>query len=164
MSYLNLMPVFARDELQLGSSGLGILLAATGLGTVGGALSVARSPRLRTMPGAQIFTAIAFAIGMIAFTLTSLVPLAALLLFVAGWMSAGFLAINQTAIQMSVEDDVRGRVLSISLLTWGLMPIGQLAVGALASQIGTGAAMVASCLVAIMLVAIVAQRFASLRT
>ncbi|MGI8486004.1 MAG: MFS transporter [Thermomicrobiales bacterium] len=163
MPYINLMPIFARDIMGLGSGGLGILLASTGLGTVGGALHVARSSRVRSWPPAQVVTACAFAIGVFAFAATQLVPLAVALLFIAGWMSASFLALNQTAMQMSVEDDVRGRVFSVYLLTWGMLPIGQLAVGALADLIGTPMALIASCILATMCVLLISWRFPSLR-
>ena len=163
MPYINLMPVFARDELGLGSSGLGILLASTGVGTVAGSLAVARSARLRNARSTQVVTAVGFSVGVLAFSVTPYVPVAVLLLFGAGWMSAAFLAINQTSLQLSVDDDVRGRVLSIYLLTWGMLPIGQLAVGALADFVGTPLAMLVSCLLAIGCVVIIAGRFPSLR-
>lgn len=163
MPYLNLMPVFARDELNLGSTGLGLLLASTGLGTVAGALSVARSPRLRAMRGAQVIAAAAFTILVMIFAVTPVVPLAMVLLFAAGWMSASYLAINQTQMQMSVDDDVRGRVLSIYLLTWGMLPVGQLTVGALANLIGTPAAVVSGCALALICIGLIARRHPSLR-
>lgn len=163
MPYINLMPVFARDELGMGSTGLGILLASTGLGTVAGALSIAHSPALRARPGAQLLTAAGFALGVLAFAVTPNVYLAVPLLFAAGWMSAAFLAINQTAVQLSVDDDVRGRVMSVSLLSWGMLPIGQLVVGALADQIGTPLAMVSSCVLSLVCVVLIARRFPSLR-
>jgi MFS family permease len=162
MPYLNLMPVFARDELGVGSSGLGILLASTGVGTVAGALSVARSPRLRSRSGAQAVTAGGFAVLVLVFAVTPVIPLAMLLLFAAGWMSAAYLAINQTALQMRVDDDVRGRVLSIYLLTWGMLPLGQLAVGALASQIGAPTAVVCACALAVGCIAYIARRYPAL--
>jgi len=163
MPYLNLMPVFARDELGMGSTGLGVLLAASGLGNVAGALAVAHSRALRSRPGAQLVTAVGFAVGVLAFVLTPSVALAVVVLFAAGWMSAAFLAINQTAIQLSVDDDVRGRVMSVSLLTWGMLPIGQLGVGALADEIGTATAMVVSCVLAMACIAVIARRFPALR-
>ncbi|HEV2074417.1 MAG TPA: MFS transporter [Thermomicrobiales bacterium] len=163
MPYINLMPVFARDVLGLGSSGLGVLLASTGLGTVAGSLSVARSSGGRGSSSAQIITAAAFAATILAFSLTPIAVAAVVLLFVAGWMSASFLALNQTALQLSVEDEIRGRVLSIYLLTWGMLPFGQLLVGALASQLGTPLAMVVSCLMALASIAAITRRFPSLR-
>ncbi len=163
MPYINLMPVFARDELDVGSSGLGMLLASTGLGTVAGALSVARSRRLTTWPGVQIMTAAGFVVLVLIFAMTPGVPVAALILFAAGWMSATFLAINQTALQLRVDDEVRGRVLSIYLLTWGMLPIGQLTVGAMANQFGAPLAMVVACSVALALIGIIGRRYPSLR-
>jgi len=163
MPYINLMPVFARDELHLGSSGLGVLLASTGLGTVAGSLAVARPSSARAGSRAQILTALAFAVCVLAFAVAPVVVVAVPLLFAAGWMSAAFLAMNQTTLQLSVDDDVRGRVLSIYLLTWGMLPIGQLLVGAMASQLGTPLAMVASCLLGVVSILVIARRYPSLR-
>jgi MFS family permease len=163
MPYLNLMPVFARDELDLGSSGLGLLLASTGLGTVAGALSVARSPGFALRSGTQVITACAFTLLVLLFSLTSIVPVAVVLLFAAGWLSAVFLALNQTVLQLSVEEAVRGRVVSIYLLTWGLLPLGQLAVGAIANRFGSPPAVAGACLVALGCIALIARRFPSLR-
>lgn len=164
MPYLNLMPVFARDELGLGSSGLGVLLASTGLGTVGGSLSVARRSSREMTSRAQVVAAVGFGAAVMVFAMTPIVPLAVVLLFLAGWLSASFLAMNQTALQLEVEDEVRGRVLSIYLLTWGMLPIGQLLVGALAGTMGTPLAIVTSSLLALASIALIVWRFPALRT
>lgn len=163
MPYINLMPVFARDEYELGSFGLGVLLASTGLGTVAGSLSVAHSFRLRRWPAAQVVTASAFTVGVLLFAIAPNVVVAVILLFAAGWMSAAFLALNQTALQLTVDEEVRGRVLSIYLLTWGMLPIGQLTVGGLANLIGTPLALAAACVGALAGIGIIARRFPSLR-
>jgi MFS family permease len=163
MPYLNLMPVFARDELGVGSTGLGLLLASTGLGTVAGALLVARSARLTSWSKAQIVTAAAFSVLVLAFALTPFVALAMALLFAAGLMSASFLAINQTVLQMHVDDSVRGRVFSIYLLTWGVLPIGQLTVGTIADAIGAPLAMVIACVTALVCIGVIVRRYPSLR-
>jgi MFS family permease len=164
MPYINLMPVFARDVLDLGSTGLGVLLAATGLGTVGGSLWVARRPGSASAAGGQILPATAFAGCVIVFSMMPIVWLAVPVLFIAGWMSASFLAMNQTSLQLNVEDEVRGRVLSIYLLTWGMLPIGQLIVGAMASPLGTPLAMIVSAVAAIASIALIAWRFPALRS
>lgn len=163
MPYINLMPVFARDELGLGSTGLGVLMASSGLGSVAGALSVARYRKLATWPGVQIVTAAGFAGLVLLFAITPSMLLATLLLFAAGLMSASYMAINQTVLQLKVEDDVRGRVLSIYLLTWGMLPLGQLPLGALADRIGAPAATVIACAVALGCIGLIALRFPSLR-
>jgi hypothetical protein len=70
-------------------------------------------------------------------------------LFMAGFFSAAYLALNQTALQLNVADEVRGRVLSVYLLTWGMLPLGQLAVGVLADFAGAPLAMLISCVVSL---------------
>jgi predicted MFS family arabinose efflux permease len=159
MPYLTLMPVFARDELGLGSAGLGVLLTATGLGTVAGSLVVARHPGGAARISRQVILALAFAGAVMGFAVMPGVGPAVVVLFVAGATSAAFLAMNQTALQLALEDEVRGRVLSIYLLTWGLLPVGQLLVGILAGQVGTPVALVAACLLALVSIAAIAWRF-----
>lgn len=163
MPYVNMMPVFARDGFGLGSTGLGLMLAGTGLGTVAGALSVARAPRPGRRFGAQVRAAAGFAALVLVFAITPSILLAVPLLFAAGWMSAAFLAMNQTALQLNVDDAVRGRVLSIYLLTWGVLPLGQLAVGAAASRIGVPTATAVACALALGWIGVVARRYPSLR-
>ncbi|MDQ2683985.1 MAG: MFS transporter [Chloroflexota bacterium] len=159
MPYINLMPVFARDEMGMGSGGLGLLLAATGVGTVIGALSVARSVMLQESKWSQIVTVVLFTIFVMAFAVVAWFPLAMALLFLAGMMSAAYLALNQTALQLHVDDDVRGRVLSVYLLTWGMLPLGQLFVGFLANLLGTPIAVVVACALSLGLVIWIWLRF-----
>ena len=163
MPYITMMPVFARDELGIGSTGLGLLLASTGLGTVAGALAVAASRRLGSWSHAQVVTATTFAALVLVFALTRNLPLAILLLFAAGGMSAAFMAITQTALQLRVDDNVRGRVLSIYLATWGMLPFGQLAVGVIAERVGAPLATVGACAVALGGIGLIARYYRLLR-
>jgi MFS family permease len=107
----------------------------------------------------QVITAVLFAVFTMAFALAPSIYLAVPLLFGAGWASAAFLAINQTALQLQVDDDVRGRVMSIYLLTWGVLPLGQLAVGTFADFVGTPLAMFVSCIVALGFIAVISRKF-----
>jgi MFS family permease len=159
MPYITLMPVFARDVLGIGSSGLGLLLASTGLGTVAGALWVAHSRRLAEWSSVNTVTAAVFSALVLVFAVTPQVPLAMLILFAAGVVSAVFLALTQTVLQMRVDDEVRGRVLSVYLLTWGMLPIGQLAVGALADRVGSPHAMATACILALGCIGAIVWRF-----
>jgi MFS family permease len=163
MPYITMMPVFARDELGVGSTGLGLLLASTGLGTVAGALAVAASRRIGSWSIAQVVTAATFAALVLVFALTKNLPLAVLLLFAAGGTSAAFMALAQTALQLRVDDDVRGRVLSIYLATWGMLPFGQLAVGVIAERVGAPLATVSACAVALVGIGLIARHYRLLR-
>jgi predicted MFS family arabinose efflux permease len=163
MPYINMMPVFARDVLGIGSAGLGLLLASVGLGTVAGALAVAASRRLGSWSRAQVVTAAMFTVLVLVFALTSNLPLAVLLLFAAGATSAAFLALAQTTLQLRVDDDVRGRVLSIYLATWGMLPFGQLAVGVIAERTGAPLAIAGACSVALVGIGLIARHYRLLR-
>jgi predicted MFS family arabinose efflux permease len=163
MPYINLMPVFARDELGLGANGLGVLMACAGLGSVTGALLVARWREIASYPSIQLLTAAAFAALVFVFAITPSAVPAALLLAGAGVISAAFMAINQTVLQLRVDDAVRGRVLSIYLLTWGLLPLGQLPLGALADRIGAPSATALACALAGGCIALIAIRYPALR-
>ena len=163
MPYINLMPVFARDELDLGATGLGILMACTGLGSVAGALLVARWRGLATIPGIQITSSLAFTVLVLVFAVTPLTTAAGLLLFLAGIVSAAYMAVNQTVLQLRVADEVRGRVLSIYLLTWGMLPLGQLPIGALADAVGAPLATAAASVIAVAFIILLAIRYPSLR-
>ena len=163
MPYLNLMPVITRDERGLGSGGLGLLLTAVGLGTVAGALAVAQSDRLRSMKRAQVLCGLTFGVSVVLFALIDVLPVSLILLFFSGAASAGFLAINQTSMQLHVAHEVRGRVISIYLMTWGMLPFGQLVVGAAASKIGASEAIAISAMVGMAVLVLVASRFAVLR-
>jgi predicted MFS family arabinose efflux permease len=162
MPYINLMPVFARDVLDLSSTGLGVLLGAVGLGSVAGALTIARSERMRNWPHSQVVMATAFGAVVLAFALAPVMHLALPLLFAAGWTSAAYLALNQTVLQLHVDDAVRGRVISVYMLTWGMLPVGQLLVGTLADFTGTPVAVaVASALSILCVFGIARQSWAA---
>lgn len=163
MPYLNLMPVFARDELGVGSGGLGLLMACAGVGSVLGALSVAAFRNLRTTPGFQVLACGGFAAVVLMFALTPWVGPAAVILVLTGLLSASFLAVNNTFLVMRAPDHVRGRVLSINSLTWGLLPVGQLPIGWLADRIGAPHATAIACMIALLLVLTITWRIPHLR-
>ena len=73
------------------------------------------------------------------------------------------MALAQTALQLRVDDDVRGRVLSIYLATWGMLPFGQLAVGAIAERIGAPLAIAAPA-PALVGIGLIARHYRLLRT
>ncbi|TVR70526.1 MAG: MFS transporter [Sphaerobacteraceae bacterium] len=163
MPYINLMPVFARDVLGLGSTGLGILMAANGFGAVLGSLYVAASRRLTENPSVLIGTGLGFAVVLILFALTPITFVGILLILVAGFISAVFLAVNNTLIQLHVDDAVRGRVLGIYVLTWGLLPVGTLPAGAIADAAGAPIALIVMSIVAMAVMIFVAIRFPAVR-
>lgn len=163
MPYTNLLPVFARDVFGIGSLGLGLMMAANGLGGVLGSLLVAGSRWINSRPGVLIWTAVGFGASVLAFAVTPAPAPAIVLIFMAGLISAIYMAVNNTQIQLSVDDSVRGRVLSVYLFTWGLLPLGVLPAGAIASRFGAPTAISIMVSVGLVLILFTAARFPSLR-
>ncbi|MCC6315178.1 MAG: MFS transporter [Thermomicrobiales bacterium] len=134
--YLGFLNIFARDILQIGASGLGLLMAASGAGAVIGSLLVAARSRSESVGRQLVAATIIYGVVLMAMSLSHSVPLTMALLFTAGLLGAAFMSANNAAIQHRISDDVRGRVMGAYLLTFGLMPLGALPLGFLAARIG----------------------------
>jgi MFS family permease len=141
-SYSVLMPAFARDVLGLGESAYGALLAASGAGALCGALSVTVAadrftPRKLALGGVWIFSAM-----LTLFAVNRNFYVALPLLAGAGFGMMLFLATSNAALQTSVPDEMRGRVMGVwALIFGGMMPFGSLEAGVLARVVGVPATM-----------------------
>jgi len=137
MAYGVLMPVFARDILHGGPHTLGFLMAASGIGALTGSIYLASR---RTILGLGRIISIASAIfgaGVILFSFSTILVFSLLMMFVAGFGMIVQLASSNTILQSIVDEDKRGRVMSIyATFLFGMAPIGSLIMGALASWIG----------------------------
>lgn len=135
MPFVSLMPLFAIDVFQGTARTQGFLLAMLGLGSVLGALAVASFAR--GLGGKSlIVTTIGFGLSLVAFGQSPAFALAAVFVTAAGFMHSSYRAQNQTTLQLITPRELRGRVLGIYLLDRGLMPLGSLLAGALASLFG----------------------------
>ncbi len=136
--YIALMPIFARDILKVGAKGLGVMMAAAGLGALIGALSVASAGPVRRKGLVAFIAASASALALFAFSFSRVPLVSFALLMVIGWGMITQLAIVNTMIQHDVPDELRGRVMSLySLVFLGFIPIGNVIVGAMAHFVGT---------------------------
>lgn len=150
MPYMSLMPVFAEDVLQVGPSGLGLLLTATGLGAFVGALAVAAGLRTRRREAAQFLALALMGLTLIAFSQSRSLWTALPALVLSGVCQMVYMNTNQGVLQTLVPDHLRGRVSSIYMLTLGMMPLGTFFAGLVTSIIGPSAtvsAMGAGCVV-----------------
>jgi len=137
-SYTVLMPAFARDVLNRGANGYGILMSASGIGAFIGALVVATyghlfTPRRLALGGVWLFS-----IALFALSLSRSFYFAIAFLFVAGFGMLLFFSTSNTVLQTIVPDEMRGRVMGVWSLVFGAMiPLGSLEVGAVAHWLGT---------------------------
>lgn len=136
MPYLTLMPVFARDVLGVGAEGLGFLLGASGTGSLLGALGVASVGNVRRKALALLLTGAITGLVLILFAYSPYYPLSLALLLGVGLVSAVYNNMMATLLQLTVPDQMRGRVMGVYVLTWGMMPIGSVQAGAVANLMG----------------------------
>ena len=130
-----LMPALIVDVYGRGPEAMGLLAAATGIGALGGSLAVA-SMRSRRRGRLLIFASLATGVSLL---LVSAVPLfigALLLMVPLGLGQTARMTLNQALLIEHVEERYRGRVMSVFMLTWGLMPLGVLPAGLLADWAG----------------------------
>jgi MFS family permease len=137
MPYVVLMPVFARDILHGGPDTFGLLMAAAGSGALVGALYLASRRSVRGLGRIIVLMSSLFGAGLVAFACSRALWLSLPLLFVTGMGVLVQMASTNTVLQTIVEDDKRGRVMSLYITAvLGMQPFGSLFAGTLAQHIG----------------------------
>jgi MFS family permease len=148
-----MLPVFAKDVFDSPEKGLGWLGAAAGIGGLVGAMI---SANLENQPqkGRMMFIGGLLMGGFIlAFAAAQHLLVGMLFLAAMGVGQMLFQATNNTTIQSKVPPEVRGRVMSIMMMSFGLMPLGVVPVTIAADYIGAQASLAisAACLLVVLL-------------
>ena len=136
MSYLILMPVFARNVLDVGSQGFGFLQSFGGAGALAGVLAVAWFSHARGKGQQSLLGAFVFGVLLISFAFSKSYPLSLILAFALGVASQFYMTTISTVLQINLPNELRGRVMGIYGLAWELMPIGGMIAGAIAEFAG----------------------------
>ncbi|MFL5578424.1 MAG: MFS transporter [Gemmatimonadaceae bacterium] len=140
MPYTVLMPAIARTVLHGGPSTLGLLMTASGLGALGGALYLASRESVLGLGRVMVAATATFGAALVAFALSHTLRLSLAVLPLVG---AGFMvqmASANTIIQTVVEERLRGRVMAFYTMAFlGTAPIGSLIAGVAADRIGAPA-------------------------
>jgi MFS family permease len=137
MAYTTLVPVFAKDILHGGSQTYGFLMAASGMGAVIGAVYLASRTSVVGLGRIIAIASGIFGIGLISFSLSHVLWLSLFLSLLAGFGMMVHMASSNTILQTMVDDDKRGRVMSLYTMSFmGMAPFGSLLGGSLASKIG----------------------------
>jgi len=149
MPFQALLVVFADDVWGVGNAGLGILQATAGIGGICGSVIVAMrgdsTHRLRFMMASLL----GFGGTLFLFALSPWFLLALPLVLLSDVFASIFNTMNSTVIQILIPDAVRGRVMSLMMMTFGLTPLGTLPVSAVAQEWGAPVAVAGASLVTI---------------
>lgn len=135
--YLTFLPIFARDIFHLGSTGLALLMGTAGAGAFIGALVLAYLGDFKRKGWSVIGGALAFGVCLIAFALSKQFTLSLIFLFAVGFSIVISVAVVNTLLQQLVTDQMRGRVMSMFILSFmGTLPFGNLIAGAASHRFG----------------------------
>ncbi|MBV9959053.1 MAG: MFS transporter [Acidobacteria bacterium] len=135
--YLSLMPYFARDILHMGEKGLALMMGMSGGGAFCGAVVLAYLGNFRRKGRAVLLGGFVFSICLIGFSFSTDVRVSLGFIFGMGFSVVFTVAVTNTLLQQLVTDEMRGRVMSMFILSFiGAMPIGNLIAGAAASRFG----------------------------
>jgi MFS family permease len=144
LQYMVFMPIFAKDVLHGGARGLGLLMSASGIGAVLGALQFAARTTYKgmlTWVGTMFLIA---SVGLILFSQSHWFWLSAAVLFIFGFAATSQMAATNTTVQNRVPDKLRSRVMAVyATMFMGVQPIGSLVAGGLAKRYGAPATVAA---------------------
>ena len=136
MSYIFMLPVFARDIFEVGSAGLGILHAVSGVGALLGTLITASLGNVRHKGLLILGGAVLFGASLMLFAAAGSVlvffPLSLVFIFFAGVSASMYMITIMSTLQLMVPNELRGRVMGIYGMTWSLLPVGAMQSGAIA--------------------------------
>ena len=168
-SYVQIMPLFA-DMLQSGERGFGLLISATGVGSIIGNLFISHYQESRKLGIMMLSSAAISPFCLIGFSLVAWIFagaegafwLACCFASLASALSSVFLVSSMTVLQVKVPDTFRGRVMGIHSITFSMISLGGLAAGILAANFSAPVAVVIGALIVISSVTLVMFKFSEI--
>jgi MFS family permease len=159
-----LLPVYAKDILRVGPTGLGLLQAALPIGSLVSALVLAHRPPLQKAGRAMLWAVTAFGLGSIGFGLSTTFWLSLLMLAVCGATDNISVVVRQTLVQLLTPDEKRGRVSAVNSLFIGTSnELGGFESGTVAHLLGPVFSVVSGGIGTILVVAAVALTWPEIR-
>jgi len=136
MPYRTFMPKFAQEVMGLDAGGLGLLMAASGTGSLISSLIVASLGDFRGKGRLLLVAGMIAGVSLVLFANTRHLLPVLLLLALMGAAGNICMMTNNTLLQVNATDQFRGRVMSVYMMMWGLTPLGTLPAGAVADRVG----------------------------
>ncbi|NNL57650.1 MAG: hypothetical protein HKO71_07845, partial [Pseudomonadales bacterium] len=156
MPIQNMLILYADNVWMVGETGLGYLMAVSGLGGVLGSLWIASRGENSRRAKLMVANTLGFALFLALFSLTRNFYLALVPLLVANLFASAAQTLNNTTLQLLVDDRQRGRVSAFMMMAFGFTPLGVLPLAWSAQYIGIAATTTAA---SVLLAAIVATFF-----
>jgi MFS family permease len=135
MPFQNLLAVFSESILEVGATGLGILMSVSGAGALSASIFFASIPS-RRRGLVFILSTLLTSIALIFFAFSTSWTISLILMILIGIGQTGHITTSTTLLQTLTEPQYMGRVMSIMMMTWGLSGLGTFLGGLLAEGIG----------------------------
>jgi predicted MFS family arabinose efflux permease len=160
LPYISLLPVFAAEVFHQGAKGLGFLVSASGVGALSAALFIAARGDIKNKTRFMSFASLCFSIALFIFSFSKIFAVSLVTIMFGGWGMVSYLAAANSYIQVSVPDELRGRVMSVySFVFLGTVPIGNAIMGVVADRVGTTHAVTGAAIFCIIASGIFAKRY-----
>ena len=149
-----LLPAFNEEILLGGPDDLGLLLSAMGVGAILGSLMLAASGDLKHKGTWLVVTCFGWGVSTVLFGMAPNLWTAVVVLALVGWLSSWNMSLNRGLLQVQVVRRMRGRIMSIDMMSHGLMPLGVLPVSMIADAYDISTSLIASGAVFVVLIAL----------
>lgn len=146
VAIMPLVPVYAKQVLDVGAGGYGLLAGAMGAGFLSGSIAIAAFGNFRRRGLTMVLTGAVWDSCAVVFAFSRLLPLSMAMLFLMALAGAFWINAGVTAFQERAADEMRGRAMSVWGITAEMFPIGWLIGGALAEAFGNENALIISAL------------------
>ena len=164
MPYVVLMPIFAKEILKGGPNTLGFLMAGAGIGAIIGTLVLASRKSVIGLEKMIPTATSILGVGLILFSISRLFWLSMFLILFIGFGMMVQMASSNTVIQTIVDEDKRGRVMSIYAMAFmGTVPFGSLLAGAVGAKIGAPHTILASGIICVISAVVFARELPTIR-
>jgi MFS family permease len=164
VNFVVILPIFSNEILHGDANTLGLLMAASGVGSLVAAIQLSLRREVRGLGQLVAIAPIIYGLGMIAFAVSRSVWLSAVLLAIIGFGSLLQSASSNTIIQTLVQDEMRGRVMSIYIMSFlGMISFGNLFQGTPVSFIGAPATVVINGIICVVVAIFFARQLPRLR-
>ena len=162
-SYYALLPAWGREALDIGSEDLGLLMMLMGVGALVGTLILASMQHFNRRGAFLLLFCLLWGAALATFAQTSSYLHAIPLLMLVGLLNSVFMSLNMTLIQTSSSREMRGRVMSIAMMSFGVMPLSGVPFGILAEFTDTPFALTLSGLLLVAFTLVFAAVYPSYR-
>jgi MFS family permease len=139
MPFQALMPVFAKNIYAVGPEGLGMLMMANGVGAIAGSVAIASMNSIKRPGIVQLALGGFLGATLAVFAFLNSFRIALLMLFIIGVISSSYLALNSTLIMGRSDRRYHGRIMSVYMLTFSALPLGNMVMSLIADAVGVQA-------------------------